>query len=98
MADRIYSGSIDVTKITKSKLFKSENSDGLFLLVRIIVNEKEDQFGRNLYIFEEQTKEERIARQEGDKQKPMGRGKLIVKEGVFLDKKVSEKELDDLPF
>ena len=46
--------SIDVTKITKSKI-----KDGKYLDVTISVDDQTNQWGKNASIYESQTKEER---------------------------------------
>jgi len=46
--------SIDVTKITKSKI-----KDGKYLEVTISVDDQTNQWGKNASIYESQTKEER---------------------------------------
>lgn len=66
---QIISGSIDCTKITKSKLVQ-----GKFLNVTIILNDEPDKFGNHVAIAEGQTKEEREAKQP---RTYLGNGKIV---------------------
>lgn len=50
----IFTGSIDITKITKDKL-----NDGKYLQVSVVVNDEIGTYGHSGYISEGQTKEER---------------------------------------
>lgn len=95
MADRIYSATIDITRINKNKLFKGEKGDGIYLSVRLIVNDEADQWGKHVLIYQNQTEEE--SQIEG-KQKPLGKGVLVAKNGIALNRKVTEEDLNDFPF
>lgn len=52
---QLISLSIDVTKITKSKI-----KDGKWLNLTISVNNEVNEYGKNVSLYEEQTKEERV--------------------------------------
>lgn len=94
MADRIYHATIDTKRISKDKLFKGEKGDGLYLAIRIIVNDEPDQWGKHVLIYQNQTEEESRT----EKQKPLGKGVLVAKNGVALNRIVTREEIDDLPF
>ena len=53
----MYYGSIDVSKITKSKLYKGQK--GTYANVTIWINDEVDNYGNIMSIIEGQTKEER---------------------------------------
>lgn len=57
----IFNGSIDVTKIDKSKLVKG--AKGTYLNITFVVNDADDQFGNRASISIGQSKEEREAKQ-----------------------------------
>ena len=57
----IISGSIDLTKIDKSKIF--EGKKGKYYPVTVVLNDEPSQYGDSGYIQTEQTKEERDAKQ-----------------------------------
>lgn len=90
--------SIDVTKITKSKI-----KDGKYLDVTISVDDQTNQWGKNASIYESQTKEER------DSKTPksyIGGGKVVWTTGTISvaekssneAKKPQEPVQDELPF
>ena len=79
----IISGSIDLTKINKSKLI-----NGKYLNIQISVNENTDQYGNNVGITIGQTKEEREAK---SKKTYIGNAKVVWTDG----KVISAKELKD---
>jgi len=54
---QLISISIDVTKITKERLYQGQK--GKYLKLTVSVNDEEDQFGNTVSAYEEQTKEER---------------------------------------
>lgn len=93
----IISGSIDLTKIDKSKLI-----NGKYLNVQISVNENTDQYGNNVGITIGQTKEEREAK---EKKTYIGNAKVVWTDGSITvaekvqqnEGKVAENE-SDLPF
>lgn len=90
--------SIDVSKITKSKI-----KDGKYLDVTISVDDQTNQWGKNASIYESQTKEER------DSKAPksyIGSGKVVWVKGTISvaekssnePKKAQEPAQDELPF
>ena len=56
----IISGSIDLTKIDKSKIY--EGKKGKYYPVTVVVNDEVGQYGDSGYIMTEQTKDERDAK------------------------------------
>jgi hypothetical protein len=56
---QLFSASLDVSKITKSKLVKGQK--GKYANVTISINDEKDQYGNLASIYESQTKEEREA-------------------------------------
>lgn len=90
----LISGSIDLTKIDKSKL-----KDGKYLNVQISVNDTTDNYGNNVAITVNQTKEEREAK---EKKTYLGNGKVVWTDGVVKTaEKVeaqTETKNDPLPF
>lgn len=90
----LISGSIDLTKIDKSKL-----KDGKYLQVQISVNDTTDSYGNNVSITVNQTKEEREAK---EKKTYLGNAKVVWTDNVIkLAEKVdtpSAKVENDLPF
>ena len=54
---KMLSAKLDVTKITKSKLYAG--AKGTYCNITISLNDEIDQFGNNVSVYEEQTKEER---------------------------------------
>ncbi len=90
----LISGSIDLTKIDKSKL-----KDGKYLQVQISVNDTTDNYGNNVSITVNQTKEEREAK---EKKTYLGNAKVVWTDNVIkLADKVdspSAKVENDLPF
>jgi len=95
----IINASIELTKIDKSKVFEKDGRK--YLSVTIAIND-ETQFGNNVGISHNQSKEERDAK---DKKVFIGNGKVVWTDGVI---KLAEKEgeqpqvsgeiVDDLPF
>lgn len=94
----IISGSIDLTKIDKSKLV-----NGKYLNVQISINENTDNYGNNVSITINQTKEEREAKA---KKTYIGNAKVIWTDGnIKAAEKVQQNEgntakneSDNLPF
>lgn len=90
----LISGSIDLTKIEKSKL-----KDGKYLQVQISVNDTTDNYGNNIAITLNQSKEERDAK---EKKTYIGNAKVVWTDGVIKTaEKVdapSGKVENDLPF
>jgi len=69
---KLLSASLDVKKITKERLYAG--AKGTYLKLTISINDQIDQFGNNVSVWEEQTKEER------DQKKPknfLGNGKIV---------------------
>ena len=64
----LISASLDVTKITKARL-----NEGKWLNITISVN-NETKYGNNCGVYENQTKEEREAK---DKRNYLGNGKVV---------------------
>ena len=91
----LISGSIDLSKVDKSKL-----KDGKYLQVQISVNDTTDNYGNNVSITVNQTKEEREAK---EKKTYLGNAKVVWTDNVI---KVADKvetsgtkvENDILPF
>ena len=69
---QLISASIDVTKITKSKLYKGEK--GTYLNITISINDEIDQYGNQVGIIESLTKEENDAKV---KKNYLGNGKIV---------------------
>lgn len=91
--------SIDVTKITKSKL-----KDGKYLNLTMSINNEVNEWGKNVSVWEEQSKEERDAK---DKKTYLGSGKVVWTDGTNVepapknDAPMSPKkkaDMDELPF
>ena len=57
---QLFSASLDVSKITKSKLVQGQK--GNYANVTISINDEVDQYGNLASIYESQTKEEREAK------------------------------------
>lgn len=70
---QLISLSIDVTKITKSKI-----KDGKWLNLTISVNNEVNEYGKNVSLYEEQTKEERESKA---KRSYLGSGKVVWSDG-----------------
>jgi len=79
----IINGSIELTKIDKSKVFEKDGRK--YLSYTIAIND-ETQYGNNVGIAHNQSKEERDAK---DKKKFFGNGKVVWTDGVI---KLAEKE------
>jgi hypothetical protein len=91
----LISGSIDLTKIDKSKL-----KDGKYLNVQISINDTTDNYGNNVAITLNQTKEEREAK---EKKTYLGNAKVVWTDGVIkvaekVEAQTSKIEVDSLPF
>ena len=90
--------SIDVTKITKSKL-----REGKYLDITTNVEDATNKFGQNVSTYESQTKEEREAKA---KRTYIGNGKVVWTDGTItvVEKQDKPKEAtqeepaQDLPF
>ena len=86
-----YSIKLDLTKIAKDKLFKSEKTGSIYLDAVIIMKDSEDQYGNIGMIVQSQTKEER---EQGIKSAILGNAKELVKQ----ETKSAEVKSSDLPF
>ena len=89
--------SIDVTKITKSKI-----KDGKYLEVTISVDDQTNQWGKNASIYESQTKEERESKAS---KTYIGGGKVVwttgaisVAEKASNEPKKANPPTEELPF
>jgi hypothetical protein len=89
--------SIDVTKITKSKI-----KDGKYLEVTISVDDQTNQWGKNASIYESQTKEERESKAS---KAYIGGGKVVwttgtisVAEKASNEPKKANTPTEELPF
>lgn len=89
---KLITGSIDVTKIDKSKLYKGEK--GIYLNVAMWLNDEPDEFGNHMSIQQQQTKEERESK--ADKIY-LGNGKIYESNGGE-SKPLTQEDKDDLPF
>ena len=91
--------SIDVTKITKSRLYKGKKGTYLDLVVEL--KDQDDQFGNNVAAWEGQTEEERKAKNDRNF---LGNGKVIwdsegkKEEAPAQEAPGGNDEPDDLPF
>ncbi len=95
----LVSVSLDVTKITKSKI-----KNGKYLDVTVSINDETNQYGQNVAVYESQSKEERESK---NNKNFIGNGKVVwTQDGtVTLAKKEEEKKEEkkeettqDLPF
>ena len=91
----LISGSIDLSKVDKSKL-----KDGKYLQVQISVNDTTDNYGNNVSITVNQTKEEREAK---EKKTYLGNAKVVWTDNVIklaekVDATSAKVENDSLPF
>lgn len=89
---------IDVTKITKEKLFKG--AKGTYLDVTIALNDELDAYGNNVSVWEKCDKEETKNYLGNGKVFWSSDGKLPTakKEEVHNAEPIKEDERDDLPF
>lgn len=98
---KMLTGSIDLTKIDKSKIVSTDKNGnpfkngGKFLSVVVWINDNPDQYGNNASIQISQSKEEREA-----KAKPtyIGNLKELSKNNGGAQNAPSASEPDDLPF
>jgi hypothetical protein len=95
---QILSCSIDVSKIDKSKLISGKNGAQYFNF-DVIVNDKPNEYGKDVSIAIQQTKEERQAK---NKKTFIGGGKTVWKSNSELPNKEKEFRVPDkdgdLPF
>ena len=94
----IINAKIDVTKLTKSKLYKGEKGTYANIVIADLKG-GEDDYGNTHTVFEAQSKEEREA---GAERVYLGSGKMFTFNGNANAKSESEPELvgidDDIPF
>lgn len=94
----IISASIDLAKIDKSKINPGKNGAKYYNIL-ISVNDEKNQYGQDVSISENQTKEER---ESGEKKKYIGNGKTIWTSGGTTNPVKSNSNPppseDDLPF
>jgi hypothetical protein len=83
---KLHSVSIDVTKIRKERIYVGKK--GKYLNLTVAVYDEKDKYDNNVAVWEEQTKEEREAKEERNF---LGNGKT-----VFTDQK-SEQSGGNLP-
>lgn len=83
--------SIDVTKIDKTKI-----KDGKYLNLTVSLNDEPNQYGQDVALWHEQTKEEREAKVQ---RVFLGNGKTLwSSEGQTAKAQASASNDDDLPF
>lgn len=95
---KLISASIDLTKIDKSRIFEKDGKK--WLNIQIALNDEIDQYGNNVGISINQTKEEREAK---EKKVYLGNGKVVwSSEGPVAatpaKASVPVSPADDLPF
>ena len=100
----IISGSIDLTKINKTKIY--EGKKGKYYPVTIVLNDEPGQYGDSGYIMTEQTKDERDAKASKEY---LGNVKVVWTNGQNVDRAPMDSNqptvpasaaapADDLPF
>ncbi len=97
---KIISGSIDVTKIDKSRLYRGKK--GLYLKISIILNDEKDSYDNDGFIKEEPTKEERERK---ERTTILGNVKVVYDTSPQEDNKLKQQEpkesfddTSDIPF
>lgn len=95
---KIFSASIDVTKISKEKLYKGKK--GTYCNVTIVLNDNEDEYGNIISISENQSKEDR---ENKVKKNYLGNGKLVWSDETDTPSNAevnqnNQDEDDDVPF
>lgn len=93
---KILAGSIDLTKIDKSKIVEGKTG-AKYYNVLIMINDEKDKYGNDASISEGQTKEEREAKM---KKKFIGNAKTVFESDATkpIEKKAVESDTNDLPF
>lgn len=96
---QIISASIDLNKIDKSKIVTGKNGAKYYNFT-IVVNDKPDNYGKDVQLKDSQTKEQREAK---EKAPFIGGGKTVWKSTTDVPAQSSqpvsqEPEGDDLPF
>jgi|DEB0MinimDraft_6_1074348.scaffolds.fasta_scaffold179910_2 hypothetical protein len=91
---KIANVSINLDKITKSKLIKGKK--GTYLNFNIAVNDEKDQFGNDCSLWENQSKEERDSKTDRNF---FGNGKVIWSNEGNVSVSPGAEDIDDgLPF
>ena len=90
---RIISASINLSKIDKTKIIKGKN--GQYYNVSIIVNDEANEYGQDVAIVQEQTKEEREAKAS---KVYLGNGKTVWTNNAQPSANNESAGGDDLPF
>ena len=91
---KILNVSINVDKITKSKLIKGKK--GTYLSLNIAVNDEKDQFDNDCSVWENQSKEERDSK---TLKNYLGNGKVIWSNEENVSVSPLTEDIDDgLPF
>lgn len=91
---KILNVSINVDKITKSKLIKGKK--GTYLSLNIAVNDEKDQFENDCSVWENQSKEERDSKA---LKNYLGNGKVIWSNEENVSVSPGAEDIDDgLPF
>jgi hypothetical protein len=90
---RIISASIDLSKIDKSRIVDKDGKK--FYNLTIIVNDTPNQYGQDVGITTEQTKEERERK---ENKTYLGNGKTVYNKELEAPKLEKEPQGDALPF
>ena len=93
---KLLSLSIDVSKITKDKLYKGKK--GTYLKLTAAIADEKDAYGNDVSVWEEQTQEERKSKQN---KKFLGNGKIFWDSPQQLDEDPNQGEEEteyDPPF
>jgi len=90
---RIISASIDLSKIDKSRIVEKDGKK--FYNLTIIVNDTFNQYGQDVGITTEQTKEERERK---ENKTYLGNGKTVYSKEAEAPKLEKEPQGDTLPF
>lgn len=87
-----YTGKIDLTKIDKSKLFKSEKTGSIYLDY-VVIETPNNEYGNSHMVVQSTTKEERDS---GKKGAILGNQKELIRDDQQTESAPIKK--DDLPF
>lgn len=90
---RIIGASIDLSKIDKSKIVEGKNGAKYYNFT-ILVNDEPNQFGKDVALTQEQTKEQRANK---DKKEYIGSGKTVWKSESDSVKKEDDFKVQDDP-
>ena len=88
---KLLSLSIDVSKITKDKLYQGKK--GTYLKLTVSVSDEKDKYGNDVTCWEEQAKEDR-----GNPKNYLGNGKVFWEGHSQAQQSAQPVEEDDLPF